>query len=129
MEMYREYKSDAEKVKVYNHRLKQAQDVFADATVTQHGELLTQVLGRLNTVETLSLRGRPVPAVRLWATRSVHRLHETVLAEARALCDAVVRERDYAAAMRSRPLWITGYTRAGEPIHLRMSRPAFSAKV
>jgi hypothetical protein len=28
MEMLREYKSDADKVKVYNHRLKQAQDMF-----------------------------------------------------------------------------------------------------
>ena len=105
-----------------------AHEVFADATITQHGELLTQVLGRLNTVETFSLRGLPVPAVRLWATQSVHDLHATVLGEVRELCAAVVRERDYCAALRSRPLWITGETARGEKIPLRMSRPAFSAK-
>ncbi len=86
------------------------------------------MLGRLNTVEALSARGRPVPAVRLWATRSLHDLHALVLREVRDLTDAVQRERDYGAALRSRPLWITGRTARGAPISLRMSRPAFSAR-
>jgi hypothetical protein len=58
----------------------------------------------------------------------VHDLHKQVLEEVRALCEAVIRERDYRTALWSRPLWITGETRAGLPIHLRMSRPSFSAK-
>ena len=105
-----------------------AQEVFADASITQHGELLTQILGRLNTIEGFSARGVPVPRVQLWATRSVHDLHKQVLEEVRELCEAVIREKDYRLALWSRPLWITGETRGGQPIPLRMSRPAFSAK-
>ncbi|KAJ1472274.1 hypothetical protein T484DRAFT_1840958, partial [Baffinella frigidus] len=89
------------------------QDVPESFALTAHGEYLTQLLGRLNTIETLSQNGQEIPPITLWGSEALHDVHNRYLQ----------KEGSYEKGLKTLNNWATG---TGADSYLRMCNPAFS---
>lgn len=80
-------------------------DLPANRQIAAHGEGLIQILGRLNTIETL---GDACPDIRLWAPQPVHEFHKLCLNTVMQDAEAVQNTEDYRKGLQDTFLYNTG---------------------
>jgi len=87
-----------------------------------HGEMWIQIAGRLNTIETFTMRGKRCPTIRLWANQVVHREHKMFLRREVEQTLAVRTAESYDDGIASTPNIVVDHYKNGKQILLKSTR-------